>query len=625
MAEKSIVSNSKLTAIGDAIRSKNESTNKYTLDEMVTAIKAIKTGDFSDDYIQHSEIPTYVKDSVLNIVNQVKAIQDNANTFTFIVGSDAHQWYNENVTNGNLHAGMAMKALAYALNLDCAMYLGDYTTGSATTTIEEGLEHIGIINQDIDEAFKGLPQLRTTGNHDPLTYSYSQNNDYLSEEELFPLIGAYCQGATYGSNTAGYCYRDFASKKIRVICLNTADITAATSGSAEAVSEAQRIWFAETLLSAGNLGSDWGIIVVSHHPLDWGGILIMSNIVQAYVTGSSITVTSGHSYNFNGHNSAHFICQFHGHVHCYKMDKLHYTTSGTEYDAYRMAIPNMCFNRNNEYGTTPSYYGIVFGETTTYNKTANSAEDTAFCVVCIDLDAEKIYAFHYGAGYDRTLEYGAATTYSVTNMLTHVSTSNQSASVSEGDSYTAAISATAPYSVGTITVTMGGVDITASAVSGSTITIAEVTGDITVAASGVLGNLINYFGYTDDQRISKSDGDYRTKSGCTTIEYIKLSEFANNDTVTFRITGAQFIHKSSPWDDNSYVFYNESKNLTVGGYSTGTETYGNITVITTATSDTDMTITITGLKAVYLTSNYSYLRLCGVGSGANIDIRLVEP
>lgn len=122
-----------------------------------------------------------------------------------------------------------MKALAYALNLDCAMYLGDYTTGSATTTIEEGLKHIGIINQDIDEAFKGLPQLRTTGNHDPLTYSYSQNNDYLSEEELFPLIGAYCQGATYGSNTAGYCYRDFASKKIRVICLNTADITAAIS------------------------------------------------------------------------------------------------------------------------------------------------------------------------------------------------------------------------------------------------------------------------------------------------------------------------------------------------------------------------------------------------------------
>lgn len=609
-----------LTAIANAIREKNGSSDMYTPLQMASAIQSLP----SEDYIQHSNIPSYVKNSVLNIINQVKAIQDNANTFTFIAASDAHQWDNENITNGNLHAGMAMKALTYALNLDCAMYLGDYTTGSKTTTIAEGLEHIGIINRNIGEAFKGLPQFRTTGNHDPLTYSYSQNNDYLSEEELFPLIGAYCQGATYGSNTAGYCYRDFVSKKIRVICLNTADITAATSGTAEAVSDAQKIWFAETLLSAGNLGSDWGIIVVSHHPLDWGNILIMSNILQAYVTGSSITVTSGHTYNFSGHNSAKFICQFHGHAHCYKIDKLHYTTSGTEYDAYRMAVPNMSFNRNNEYGTTPSYYGIVFGEATTYNKTANSAEDTAFCVVCIDLDEEVIYAFHYGAGYDRTLEYGAATMYTVTNNLSNVTTDNQRTAVAESSSYTATISATAPYTVGTITVIMNGVDITASAVSGATITIAEVTGDITITASGILGNLINYFGYTDDQRISTVDGDNRTKSGCTTIEYIKLSEFANNGAVTFHITGAQFIHKSSPWDDNAYVFYNASKNFTAGGYLTGTNTHGNINITSTATSDTDMTITITGLTASHLTSSYSYLRVCGIGSGANIDIRSVN-
>lgn len=619
MADR-LIQTETLTAIADAIRAKNGSSDTYTPAQMASAINSLP----SEDYIQHSGIPSYVKDSVADIVANVKAVQSNANTFTFIAGSDAHQWDNANVTNGNLHAGMAMKSLAYALDLDCAMYLGDYTTGSSTTTITEGLEHIGIINKNIDEAFKGLPQFRTTGNHDPLTYSYSQNNDYLSEEELFPLIGSYCQGATYGSNVAGYCYRDFSEKKIRVICLNTADITAARSGTAEAVSEAQRLWFADTLLSTGNLGSDWSFIVVAHHPLDWGNILIMSNILQAYITGSSITVTSGHSYNFSGHNSAKFICQFHGHAHCYKMDKLHYTTSGTEYDAYRMAVPNMCFNRNNEYGTTPSYYGIVFGEATTYNKTANSAEDTAFCVMCIDLDAEEIHAFHYGAGYDRTLKYGAsATMYSITNALTHVSTSNQSASVAEGDSYTATISATAPYSVGSITVMMGGVDITSTAVSGNAISIASVTGDIVITASGVLGNLIDYFGYTDNQRISTSDGGNRTKAGCTTIEYINLSEFVSNNTVSFHITGAQFIHKSSPWDDNAYVFYNASKGFTAGGYIANA-THGNVHVTCTTVSDTDMTITITGLTSAVVTGGYSYLRLCGVGSGANVDIRVNE-
>lgn len=617
MADR-LIQTETLTAIADAIRAKNGSSDTYTPAQMVSAINSLP----SEDYIQHADIPSYVKDSVDDIVAKVKAVQSTANTFTFIVGSDAHQWNDANVTSGNLHAGMAMKSLAYALDLDCAMYLGDYTTGSKTTTIAEGLEDIGIINRNIEEAFKGLPQFRTTGNHDPLTYSYSQNDDYLSEEELFPLIGAYCQGATYGSDVAGYCYRDFSEKKIRVICLNTADITAATSGTAEAVSEAQRLWFADALLSTGNLGSDWSFIVVAHHPLDWGNILIMSNILQAYVTGSSITVTSGHSYNFSGHNSAKFICQFHGHSHCYKTDNLHYTTSGTAYDAYRMAVPNMSFNRNNEYGTTPGYWGIVWGEETTYNKTADSAEDTAFCVMCIDLDVEEIHAFHYGAGYDRTLKYGAATMYAVTNHLTNVATDNQSASVAEGDAYTANISATAPYNVGTITVTMGGVDITSSAVSGSVISISEVTGDIVITASGVLGNLIDYFGYTDNQRISTGDGGNRSKAGYVTIEYINLSEFVNNESVAFHITGAQFIHKSSPWDDNAYVFYNASKGFTVGNYI-GNGTHGNVHVTCTTTSDTDLTITITGLTSAIVTGGYSYLRLCGVGSGANVDIRVL--
>jgi hypothetical protein len=40
-----------------------------------------------------------------------------------------------------------------------------------------------------------------------------------------------------GSTVAGYCYRDFSSKNLRVICLNTADVASPTGG-AEAVSSA---------------------------------------------------------------------------------------------------------------------------------------------------------------------------------------------------------------------------------------------------------------------------------------------------------------------------------------------------------------------------------------------------
>ena len=58
-------------------------------------------------------------------------------------------------------------------------------------------------------------------------------------------------------------------------------------------------------------------------------------------------------------------------------------------------------------------------------------------------------------------------------------------------------------------------------------------------------NLIDYFGYTDGKRISTSDGSYRDVSGYTTIEYIDLSEFVNNETVAFHIKGVSlFINQA---------------------------------------------------------------------------------
>lgn len=331
--------------------------------------------------------------------------------------SDAHQLdTNTDIVTGNLHAGMAAKVLAYILpSIDFACFLGDYTAGSSTTTIDEGKQHFAEINADIDEAFAGIPQFRTVGNHDPLGYSYNQNGDYLDQATLYGLIGKYNNdGITVmGSTTGGYCYRDFTDKKVRVICLNTAEMTSASSGGAENMTAEQKLWFANALKSAGAKGSDWGIIVLSHHPLDWGGVYMASNIVKAYVDGSSITVSSGNTVNFSGSNSAKFLGAFHGHVHGFKAAKLNYIANsvGTEYQAYRIAVPNMCFSRNNEYGQNGKneYYGIEFGENTTYNKTAGTANDTAFVVNVINPSQQKIYSYCYGAGYDREIFIGIQT------------------------------------------------------------------------------------------------------------------------------------------------------------------------------------------------------------------------
>lgn len=402
----------KLTAIADAIRAKDGTTGAMTIDQMPEKIGAITTA----DNIVHADIPDYIKSAALEVAKKVKAVQT-SESITFIAMSDSHQLdTSEDIVTGNKHAGMAAKALAYILpNIDFACFLGDYTAGSSTTTIDEGKQHFKEINADIDEAFRGLVQFRTPGNHDPLGYSYSQTGNYLDQATLYGLIGKYNDdGVTVmGSTTGGYCYRDFADKKLRVICLNTAEMTSASSGGAENMTGEQKLWFANTLKEAGAKGADWGVIVLSHHPLDWGGVYMASNIVHAYVEGASITVTSGNSVNFSGSNSAKFLGAFHGHVHGFKAAKLNYIANsvGTEYQAYRIATPNMCFARNNEYGQNGSaeYYGIEFGEDTTYSKTAGTANDTAFVVNVVNPSEENIYSFCYGAGYDREIFIGVTT------------------------------------------------------------------------------------------------------------------------------------------------------------------------------------------------------------------------
>lgn len=75
--------------------------------------------------------------------------------------------------------------------------------------------------------------------------------------------------------------------------------------------------------------------------------------------------------------------------------------------------------------------------------------------------------------------------YTITNNLTNATNSNSAESINEGASYSATIGVGGGYILENVTVTMGGEDITSTAVSGGTIAIASVTGDIVVTATAV--------------------------------------------------------------------------------------------------------------------------------------------
>lgn len=74
-------------------------------------------------------------------------------------------------------------------------------------------------------------------------------------------------------------------------------------------------------------------------------------------------------------------------------------------------------------------------------------------------------------------------TYTITNNLTNVTTSNDATSIVHGNAYSATLTADDGYTLGDVTVTMGGTDVTETVETGGVISIASATGDIVITAT----------------------------------------------------------------------------------------------------------------------------------------------
>ena len=633
-----IITVSKLDNLAEAVNNLTDATLPLTLDQMTTEINNFTTQHYC---VPHADIPEYIKSEALSVAKKVAAKQAELNNqITFIAMSDTH-YAGEQVDNwqeySNIsteHAGMAAQILSYCLPIDFACHLGDYTFGSANTTTELLKSQIEKVSQFLDSNFKGIPQFRTVGNHDTGEYGTLVGAEYLYE-----AIGSKCEGATYGSTTYGYCYRDFTDKKVRVICLNTSEgETDNGKSTSEVVSAAQRLWFAQTLYDVGSKAdaADWSIIVLGHYSLDFGGAYPLSNIVYAYVNGNSITV-NGTTVSFSGNNAASFIADFHGHTHCFKADSLYRViwsesanaNVGEAYDAKRVCVPNVSYYRNNYYGDT-SFFGFTYSDDTTYEKTINSGKDTAFVVNVVDLDNKIIHSFCYGAGVDRVISYGSKVYHSINNTLSHVVTDNEATSIEDGAAYTATLTADTGYTLGTVTVTMGGTDITSTAYSDGNISIASVTGDIVITAvatkivsytNQVListdadGNVYNGTGYKDGYRINSS-GAEAALSGFTTTGFIPFTKGQ-----TIRIGGEGITYDSYGC---MLMCYDTSKTV-IANVGISYDKVGNTNYGTWTTEETSVFC----LDPVYnYPSTFSgdslYIRISAKGSGANLIVTLDE-
>lgn len=610
--------NEKMTAIADAIRAKNGTTEPLTLDGMAAAIGSLTT----EELIKHADIPEHVKVEALEVANKVQDVRQ-SDSIVFLAMSDTHHYGQQagkdsytdadgvQTTTSNTRAAMGAKVLAHALKMDFMAHLGDISWGHKLTTPELLKTQIEDLSDLLNEANTGIPCFRAIGNHDTGIYYHNQaiadgkaGVFTLPGEYLYDNFTKYSESADTvisGQEYGGYCYRDFTAKKLRVFLLNTSECLVKDQAD-NCTTATQRLWFANALLNLNSKtdATAWSFIVLSHYPADYGGTMPLSELLKAYVEGGSIAV-NGTTVNFSGKNGAKMVAQFHGHVHNFITSKLHsYATgSAVQFDAKRVCIPNGQFNRENYYSTVGSYTHS-FAESTSYPKTANSANETSFVVNVVNPSEQLIYSFCYGAGHDRVISYAATEYHAVTYNLTNVTASIDTVAVEHGTGFNNAITAADGYELQSVTVTMGGEDITASAYDadgGGLISIAEVTGDIVITAVAVEvlnvtnllplstdtdGSIYNGCGYKADTYLS--GGIPGTRTGVYTTGFIPISA---GDIIYLKNVGLQqnqSNHRTSFYTADKQHVANSTSNTTQSASQAGwdfvVDASGNITQMT---------------------------------------------
>ena len=174
--------------------------------------------------------------------------------------------------------------------------------------------------------------------------------------------------------------------------------------------------------------------------------------------------------------------------------------------------------------------------------------------------------------YESLIVSTVSTKYNITNSLTNCTNSNTATQVNENDPYTATISPTNNYNLDSITVTMGGIDITSSVVTESnntySISIASVTGDVSITASASATPVVRY-----------------------TITNTLATETTNTNPVTDVVEHSSYsaeiliVDTESNPDNKAFTFKVDTLTVTMGGADVTSS-------VVTKVNDWDYTISI---------------------------------
>lgn len=631
---KVLVTQSKIEDIADRIRAKTNISGNISLEQIKIDIAGAPS--------QITEgIPSYIQTEARRLAEVVKTRQESCTNYvSFIAVSDIHHSGATDSLNVLKHCAMGAYLVKKYVPIDFGIMLGDFIRGSSSDTEETSKEQY----LDVLDYFSSFVDLSTQGNHDS---GMGWWDGFLNYTDLYNRISRFARNPVRPSTNSdrGYYYYDVPNKNFRVIVLNTNDIKGmeikqhSMSGGyfdGHRFSMTQLSWL-QTVLT--NIPSGYSFIVCSHEPIHWGDSTytdtnnitweckqMWRELLDAYVTGSSYSITLDNetlSGTFAGINGATLVGTFHGHTHNFIQG-----TYGNG-NIIRLGTPNACNGRTNEYALT-SYsetFRQNFGEldeqgnrVTTYFKTSvGTTNETAFVVNTIDLDNGIIYSDYYGAGHNRVVNYVPLSQYIITNNLTNITTSNNSTTIDENDTYTATLTPNTNYEISSITITMRGNDVTSTVYNSSTgvINIPQVTGDIIITAVAIFSsNYVPIVGYTDGIRWSAGDGTSRSASGYVGVNEITFDR--SEIPVTFRLSGINWSK-----DGNCILVLTDNSAFKSATYMNSTKTDNNVgySIQLLVNGEIDITI-FQGTNPAY--NGVNGFKVSGYGTGANAVITRIS-
>lgn len=172
------------------------------------------------------------------------------------------------------------------------------------------------------------------------------------------------------------------------------------------------------------------------------------------------------------------------------------------------------------------------------------------------------------------------TQYTITNNLTNCTNSNSATTIEENNNYLATITANSGYVLETVTVTMGGTDITSTVYNNGAINISTVTGNIIVTANAIEQvEIVDYTGKTLTVTGIRNTGfhfvtliavDSDVVNGNTVKTILKISNISGG-------IKAQGFSSSGFGDNSGEVSNNSYAGQCAGNASPTITTEGNIT------------------------------------------------